>query len=92
MTRTKGVIRTQKDLNEMMEKENGMYYISLNGLVAIFGNDIKLNLVKANEKMEQIATGSSEAISKAMVTGNKKEAKEFLDVLIQTYLVPFRIQ
>lgn len=87
---TDGIIRTQQDLDEIRKEEHGMYYITLNGMVAMFNNKIKLNLIEANEKMEQISRGSSEAISEAMLNGNKQEAKEFLEVLIKTYMIPFR--
>lgn len=85
-----GIIRTQEDLDKVMSEEDGMYYITLNGLIATFGNKMRFNLLKANEKLEEIALGSSEAVSEAMVEGRKKEAKEFIDVMTQTFMVPFR--
>jgi hypothetical protein len=91
MKKDDGVIRTQEDLNDIMKEENGMYYISLNGMVAMFSDKIKLNLIEANEKLEQISKGSSEAISEAILNGDKHEAREYVDVLLKTYLVPFRI-
>lgn len=91
MKKDDGVIRTQEDLNDIMKEENGMYYISLNGMVAMFSDKIKLNLIEANEKLEQISKGSSEAISEAVLNGDKHEAREYVDVLLKTYLVPFRI-
>jgi hypothetical protein len=86
-----GVIKNQKDLDEVMKEENGYYYISLNGMVAMFSNNVKLNLIEANDKLEQISRGSAEAIEEAKMAGDDKEVSEYLNTLIKTYLVPFRV-
>jgi len=84
-------IRTQIELNEVIKNEQGMYYITLHGSVASFGGKIKMNLIDAQRRLEQIAAGSSVAIADALTHGDKKEAEKYLDVLMTTYLIPYRI-
>lgn len=84
------VIKTQEDLDNIREKENGMYYISMSGNVAMFNGKYTLTLLSGLERMEEIALGTSHAITEAMVAKKRNEAIDYIDVAIKTYLIPFR--
>lgn len=85
-----GVIRTQKDLDSIMSEEKGIYYISIDGLIASFEGKFKLNLIEVNDRLSQMSAGTSEAIAEAAVKGDIEEKNNFINLTTKTYIIPFR--
>ena len=88
--KTDGVIRTQKDLDTIMSEEKGIYYISIDGMIASFEGRFKLNLIEVNDRLSQMSAGTSEAIADASVRGNIEEKNSFISLTTRTYIIPFR--
>lgn len=85
------VIRTQKDLDMLRREEEGKFYIAIAGQIVSFNGSYVMTLISAQEKMAQIAAGQSEEIYESMLTGNKKQAIDVIDIALQTFILPYRI-
>ncbi len=84
------VIKTQDDLNKIINNEKGLYYISVLGNIVMFDGKHALPLLSALQRMEEVSIGTSEAISEAMISNRMKEAREYIELALKTYLIPFR--
>jgi hypothetical protein len=85
------IIRTQQDLDMIRKKENGMFYIAIDGHIATFNGEYFMTMMSAQDRLAQIAAGQSALISESMALGMKKDAMEAILVALQTFMVPYRI-
>jgi len=86
------IIRTQKDLDMVMKKEQGRFYIVIDGHIATFNGEYFMTMMSAQERLAKIAAGQSALISESMALGLKKDAMDAISVALQTFMVPYRIQ
>lgn len=84
------MIKTQKDLEALKNIEEGMYYIAISGQIATFNGAFSMPLKSAEARMSEIANGQSEMISDAIAMEMTDEAEEALDVVMSTYIIPYR--
>lgn len=91
MEKPQRVIKTQEELDALREEEHGMFYISLSGSVATFNGTYRIGLIPALDRLAQIAAGQSQYISDCFVDKKVDEAKEAMDVSLQTFLIPYRM-
>ena len=84
------VIKTQEDLDKVIKKEKGLYYITLSGQVAMFSGQAYFTKITADEKLMALAEATTEEAQDVIRNGSSEELQELLDSVITTYLVPYR--